>query len=89
MSAASYKRIIGANDRINIGFLGCGARSDGHQNIVKMSFEEKNLGVVAVCDIWQKNKERAAARCKDKCLETKLPNLNIRKNYWPYQNWMQ
>jgi len=24
MSAVSYGRIIGANDRINIGFLGCG-----------------------------------------------------------------
>jgi len=35
MSAASYNRIIGANDRINIGFLGCGARSRGHQNMVK------------------------------------------------------
>ncbi len=27
LSAASYRRIIGANDRINIGFLGCGSRS--------------------------------------------------------------
>ncbi len=35
VSAASYNRIIGANDRINIGFLGCGARSSGHQNMVK------------------------------------------------------
>ena len=30
MSAASYKKIIGANDRIHIGFLGCGGRSEGH-----------------------------------------------------------
>jgi len=30
-SAASYQRIIGSNDRINIGFLGCGARSAGHR----------------------------------------------------------
>lgn len=34
LSAAFYKRIIGANDRINIGFLGCGSRSSGHQNMV-------------------------------------------------------
>ena len=32
MSAVSYKRIIGSNDRINIGFLGCGSRSSGHQS---------------------------------------------------------
>jgi predicted dehydrogenase len=64
MSAASYKRIIGANDRVNIGFLGCGARSSDHQNIVKASEKDKNVGVVAVCDIWKLNKEKAAANCK-------------------------
>lgn len=62
--ASSYKRIIGSNDRINIGFLGCGARSSGHQNMVKMSEKEKNLGVVAVCDIWKLNREKAAANCQ-------------------------
>ncbi|MEP7228715.1 MAG: Gfo/Idh/MocA family oxidoreductase [Ginsengibacter sp.] len=63
-SAASYNRIIGANDRINIGFLGCGARSTGHQRMVKMSEKDKNLGVVAVCDIWKLNREKTAANCK-------------------------
>ena len=65
MNAASYKRIIGANERINIGFLGCGGRSQGHQNMVKMSVKDKNLGVVAVCDIWKGNREKTADRCKD------------------------
>ena len=61
--AASYKRIIGANDRINIGFLGCGGRSREHQDMVKMS-EKKNITAVAVCDIWKLNKEKSAANCK-------------------------
>jgi len=64
LSAVSYNRIIGANDRINIGFLGCGARSGGHQSMVKMSQKDKNLEVVAVCDIWKLNREKAAANCK-------------------------
>jgi predicted dehydrogenase len=64
MSAASYNKIIGANDRINIGFLGCGARSNDHQSMIKTSEKDKNLGVVAVCDIWKLNKEKAAANCK-------------------------
>src|SRR5579862_6938383 len=63
-SAASYNRIMGANDRINIGFLGCGDRSADHQSIVKASQKDKNLGVIAVCDIWKHNKEKAAANCK-------------------------
>lgn len=65
MSAVSYKNIIGSNDRIHIGFLGCGARSRGHQNMVRMSAKDKNLGVVAVCDLWTKNRESTAARCKE------------------------
>jgi predicted dehydrogenase len=64
LSAASYGRIIGANDRINIGFLGCGGRSSDHQRMVKTSEKDKNLSVVAVCDIWKLNKEKAAANCK-------------------------
>jgi predicted dehydrogenase len=64
LSASSYERVIGANDRINIAFLGCGARGNGHQNMVKMSEKDKNLGVVAVCDIWKLNREKAAIRCK-------------------------
>jgi predicted dehydrogenase len=64
MSAASYQKVKGANDRINIGFLGCGGRSRGHQSMVKMSEKDKNLGVVAVCDIWKLNREKAAANLK-------------------------
>jgi len=66
MNAKSYSRIKGANDRVNIGFLGCGSRSRGHRRMVEMSFKEKNLGVVAVCDIWKLNREKAAADCKKK-----------------------
>ena len=64
LSAASYERVKGANDRIYIAFLGCGARGNGHQNMVKMSEKDKNLGVVAVCDIWKNNREKAALSCK-------------------------
>src|SRR5258707_15407283 len=30
LSARSYARIVGANDRIQIGLIGCGHRSAGH-----------------------------------------------------------
>ena len=46
-------------------FPGCGSRSKGHQNMVKMSVKDKNLGVIAICDIWSKNREKTAARCKE------------------------
>jgi predicted dehydrogenase len=66
INAASYKKIIGANDRINIAFLGCGARGSGHRRMVEMSVKDKNLGVVAVCDIWKLNREKAAVDCQNK-----------------------
>jgi predicted dehydrogenase len=64
LSAASYNKVIGSNDRINIGFLGCGSRSSDHQVMVKASEKDKNVSVVAVCDIWKLNREKAAANCK-------------------------
>lgn len=64
-NAASYKRIIGSNERVNIGFLGCGARSRGHLDMVKNSMNDKNLAVVAVCDIWNYNRELQANLSKN------------------------
>src|SRR5262245_33994832 len=64
MNALSYARINGANERVHLAFLGCGARNRGHRNMVAMCQKEKNLDVVGVCDIWTQNRERAAADCK-------------------------
>ena len=66
LSARSYAKVIGANDRIRIGFLGCGDRGGGHRNMVQMSQKEKNLDVAAVCDLWKLNREKAAADCRVK-----------------------
>lgn len=64
MTAKSYGRIIGANDRVNLAFLGCGSRGREHILMAEMSMQDKNLGIVAVCDIWKLNREKAAADCK-------------------------
>ena len=52
-TAASYGRIIGANDRIGIGFIGVGGRCQAHLNIIKqMQDDKKPVAAVAVCDVW-------------------------------------
>ena len=61
MPAAAYKRIPGSNDRINIGAIGCGHRAAGHRRMCKMVEKQGNVRIGAVCDIWNKNRERAAA----------------------------
>jgi predicted dehydrogenase len=60
-TAASYARIIGANDRIQIGQLGCGHRAVGHRLMLQKSAEtDPRFDVRCVCDLWSVNRERAA-----------------------------
>ena len=62
MPAASYARTVGANDRIQIGLLGCGHRSSGHRIMLKKSAaSDPNFEIRSVCDLWSVNRERAAA----------------------------
>jgi predicted dehydrogenase len=66
-SASSYRRIIGANDRVRVGVVGF---SDRHRSSHMPSFmnhyKELNFDVVAVSDIWNKRREEGAAAWKDK-----------------------
>ena len=66
MSAASYARVKGANDRINIGQIGCGRRGVGaHMDGVHNHDKDLNVQYVAVCDPWKVSRENAAARIKE------------------------
>jgi predicted dehydrogenase len=58
LTAASAKRVLGANDRIGVAFLGVGGRCQAHLDIVnKLKRENKGVEPVAVCDVWDGNKE--------------------------------
>ncbi len=62
-------RVVGANDRINIGIIGTGGMGTGHlRAFVRQSDEKKDLQVVAVSDVYTRRKERAraAARLSEK-----------------------
>src|SRR5579883_1970332 len=53
LTAASAKRVLGANERINIGFLGVGGRCQQHiDTILQMQKDNKPVRPVAVCDVW-------------------------------------
>jgi predicted dehydrogenase len=66
-SAQSYKRIIGANDRVRVGVIGF---SDRHRSSHIPSFlnhnKKLNFDLVAVSDIWKKRREEGAAIWKEK-----------------------
>jgi predicted dehydrogenase len=64
MDARSYARILGANDRIRLGQLGCGGRSQGHVHMVQLAAQQTPVETVAVCDIWSLAREGRAAQIK-------------------------
>ncbi len=66
LSAASYSRVIGSNDRISIGLIGCGGRSRGHRRMAKASAQDMNCEITAVCDLWSFNRELAASDVEQK-----------------------
>ncbi|MHC4680722.1 MAG: Gfo/Idh/MocA family protein [Planctomycetota bacterium] len=66
LSAASYSRVLGANDRISIGLIGCGGRGIGaHMAGVHAHQDTQNFEITAVCDPWRLRQEEAAAKAKE------------------------
>ena len=59
-AAASYGRIQGANDRVRLGFLGCGLIGLRHIADFK---QQPDAALAAVCDVYQPRVERAQADC--------------------------
>src|SRR5271170_2619075 len=61
-SAASYASIVGANDRVRVGVVGCGDRM---KQALIPAFQqhagEMNFQFVAVSDIWSLRREEGAA----------------------------
>src|SRR5262245_13278198 len=58
LSAAAYGKVAGANDRIGVAFLGVGGRCQAHISVVnRLNKENKGVAPVAVCDVWDGNKE--------------------------------
>ncbi len=64
MEARSYARVLGANDRIRLGQLGCGGRSEGHVHMVHLAAKKMPVETVAVCDLWSLAREQRAAQVK-------------------------
>jgi predicted dehydrogenase len=60
-SAASYSKIVGANDRVRTGIVGCGDRMlGGDLPAFASSQKDLNFELVAVCDIWSLARQRGA-----------------------------
>jgi predicted dehydrogenase len=60
VTAMSYSRVQGANDRLRIGVIGCGGQSMGHMRTLTKMRESDNCEVVSVCDVYDKRAQAAA-----------------------------
>jgi predicted dehydrogenase len=61
MTALSYSRILGANDRIALGHIGIGSRGRELVEIAGRLSSRHNVELVAICDLWKTNRERAVS----------------------------
>lgn len=63
LTAASAKRVLGANERLNVGVIGCGGRSYAHiDTILNLKEEGANVAITAVCDVYRPRLQKAMDR---------------------------
>ena len=56
MTAGSYSRVVGANDRVQLGLIGCGGRGRG---VMGTFVKTEQVNVAAVCDVYGERIDRA------------------------------
>lgn len=61
LSAKSYAQVLGANERIGIGFIGAGGMGTEHLNACKDLKDSNNLEFHGVADCWKSRAEKGAA----------------------------
>lgn len=62
-TAASARRVLGANGRLRVGVIGCGAQSQGSHipPLLRMK-DTDNVDIVAVCDVYQKRLDQVVEK---------------------------
>src|SRR5579864_2596213 len=60
-TALSYAHIVGANDRISLGHVGCGSRGSDLELIASKLKTSHNVEMTTVCDLWTGNRQKAVA----------------------------
>ena len=64
LSASSRARLMGANDRINVGMIGVGGMGSGHLNALLKNADDYKCNVLAVCDLYRRRVNRARELCR-------------------------
>ena len=62
MPSVVYGKVRGANDRINIGVIGCGGQGYYHVDNFMKKVDKENIKVTHVCDVYRRRLNRANNR---------------------------
>lgn len=62
MTSAFSGRVLGANDRLRVGLIGCGSRGNYLLDETFRSARALNVEIVALCDVWKVNLELTSGR---------------------------
>ncbi|HXY33830.1 MAG TPA: Gfo/Idh/MocA family oxidoreductase, partial [Planctomycetaceae bacterium] len=62
LSAQSYARVIGANDRIRVGFVGAGGQGMSHIGTIRDLEKPNNVEGIIVADCWKTRADEGAGR---------------------------
>ncbi len=61
LTASAYAQIAGSNERLRVGVIGCGGQAQGHMKSLVRTKDQDNVEIVAVCDVFDKRAQEAAA----------------------------
>jgi predicted dehydrogenase len=61
LSAKSYARVVGSNDRLGVGLIGGGVIGKAHMGVINNLKEKNNLHPVCVADCWKTRAEEGKA----------------------------
>jgi predicted dehydrogenase len=75
-SAKSYSRILQANERVNMGVIGCGGMANAHMDALLNMKTTDDIEIVTVCDIYQKRLDAAKEKTQAKAVKSYLDILN-------------
>ncbi|MFY0653402.1 MAG: Gfo/Idh/MocA family oxidoreductase [Cyclobacteriaceae bacterium] len=77
MSANSYEKVIGANDRLYVALQGLGRRYPAY--VPPISDKKNNVELMYLCDVMQSQREKAAKNFSDKIKNKPILENDIRK----------
>lgn len=78
LTAASYDRVLGANENLRVAFIGVGGRCQQHVDVIlKMKEEGKGVTPVACCDVWQGDPTKGRGKGQGLLPTAKRCGLNL------------